>query len=203
MSILKNAPQPELIPTYDGSNQSTHPSVLQFDTPWNGYRFWMAMTPYPFNYDGLEDPSVLASNDTKTWVVPDGLTNPLTPAPKPGHNCDVELVYNKERDELWLYYVEADDIVQSWVKLMRSADGVHWTKPEIVLHDPVQKYSILSPCVQRMRMERGGCGTSILEIRGIRIKATRFAPAHRKMAFTGAQRKPVKTCRSPATRSGT
>ena len=60
MSILKNAPQPELIPTYDGSNQSTHPSVLQFDTPWNGYRFWMAMTPYPFNYDGLEDPSVLA-----------------------------------------------------------------------------------------------------------------------------------------------
>lgn len=26
MSILKNAPQPELIPTYDGSNQSTHPS---------------------------------------------------------------------------------------------------------------------------------------------------------------------------------
>lgn len=30
MSILKNAPQPELIPTYDGSNQSTHPSVLQF-----------------------------------------------------------------------------------------------------------------------------------------------------------------------------
>ena len=52
MSILKNAPQPELIPTYDGSNQSTHPSVLQFDTPWNGYRLWMAMPPYPFNYDG-------------------------------------------------------------------------------------------------------------------------------------------------------
>ena len=63
----------------------------------------------------------------------------------------MELVYNKERDELWLYYVEADDIVQSWVKLMRSADGVHWTKPEIVLHDPVQKYSILSPCIQRMQ----------------------------------------------------
>ena len=157
MSILKNAPQPELIPTYDGSNQSTHPSVLQFDTPWNGYRFWMAMTPYPFNYDGLEDPSVLASNDTKTWVVPDGLTNPLTPAPKPGHNCDVELVYNRDCNELWLYYVEADDIVQSWVKLMRSKDGVHWTKPEIVLHDPVQKYSILSPCVQRSQQLRLAC----------------------------------------------
>ena len=81
------------------------------------------MTPYPYNNDGLEDPSILVSNDAQTWIVPEGLTNPLTPAPKPGHNCDVELVYNKERDELWLYYVEADDIVQSWVKLMRSKDA--------------------------------------------------------------------------------
>ena len=151
MSILKNAVCPQHIPTYDGSDQSTHPSVLRFDAPWHGYLYWMAMTPYPYNNDGLEDPSILVSNDAQTWIVPDGLTNPLTPAPKPGHNCDVELVYNKERDELWLYYVEADDIVQSWVKLMRSADGVHWTKPEIVLHDPVQKYSILSPCIQRMQ----------------------------------------------------
>ena len=151
MSILKNAVCPQHIPTYDGSDQSTHPSVLRFDAPWHGYLYWMAMTPYPYNNDGLEDPSILASNDAQTWIVPEGLTNPLTPAPKPGHNCDVELVYNKERDELWLYYVEADDIVQSWVKLMRSADGVHWTKPEIVLHDPVQKYSILSPCIQRMQ----------------------------------------------------
>lgn len=151
VSILKNAVCPQHIPTYDGSDQSTHPSVLRFDAPWHGYLYWMAMTPYPYNNDGLEDPSILVSNDAQTWIVPDGLTNPLTPAPKPGHNCDVELVYNKERDELWLYYVEADDIVQSWVKLMRSADGVHWTKPEIVLHDPVQKYSILSPCIQRMQ----------------------------------------------------
>ena len=151
MSILKNAVCPQHIPTYDGSDQSTHPSVLRFDAPWHGYLYWMAMTPYPYNNDGLEDPSILVSNDAQTWIVPEGLTNPLTPAPKPGHNCDVELVYNKERDELWLYYVEADDIVQSWVKLMRSADGVHWTKPEIVLHDPVQKYSILSPCIQRMQ----------------------------------------------------
>ena len=150
MSMLNNAPSPEYIPTYDGSNQATHPSVLQFDAPWNGYLYWMAMTPYPYNNDGLEDPSILASNDGKTWEVPAGLTNPLVPAPKPGHNCDVELVYCRENDELWLYYVEADDVVQSWVKRMRSKDGVHWSEPETVLHDPIQKYSILSPCIQRM-----------------------------------------------------
>ena len=41
MSMLNNAPSPEYIPTYDGSNQATHPSVLQFDAPWNGYLYWM------------------------------------------------------------------------------------------------------------------------------------------------------------------
>ncbi len=147
---MKNAQNPEYIPTYDGSNQSTHPSVVKFAEPWHGYRYWMAMTPYPHNNDGFEDPSVLASTDGKTWVVPEGVTNPLTPAPQIGHNCDVELVYVKELDELRIYYVEADDVQQSWVKVMHSPDGIHWSAPKTVIHDPAQKYSILSPTFQRM-----------------------------------------------------
>lgn len=150
MSVLKNAPIQEHIPTYDGSDQATHPSVVRFDRPWNGFRWWMAMTPYPNNNDGFEDPSILASPDGRRWVMPAGVKNPLVPAPRPGHNCDVELVYVPEQDELRLYYVEADDIAQSWVKLLRSADGVHWTGPEVVIHDPARKYGILSPAIQRM-----------------------------------------------------
>lgn len=45
MTILKNAAAPEYIPTYDGSNQSTHPSVLYFADGWHGFRYWMGMTP--------------------------------------------------------------------------------------------------------------------------------------------------------------
>ncbi len=149
-TAMKNALKPELIPTYEGSNQSTHPSVLHFEKPWNGFAYWMAMTPYPWNNDGFEDPSVLASNDGKNWVTPPGVVNPLVPAPKPGHNCDVELVYEPNEDELRLYYVEADDIKQSWVKLLRSKDGSSWTGPEVVIHDPDEMYSILSPTFQRM-----------------------------------------------------
>ena len=52
VSILKNAVCPQHIPTYDGSDQSTHPSVLRFGAPWHGYLYWMAMTPYPYNNDG-------------------------------------------------------------------------------------------------------------------------------------------------------
>ena len=150
MSPLKNAPAPELIPTYDGSNQSTHPSVVRFGRPWNGFLYWMAMTPYPNYNDGFEDPSILASNNGKRWAVPAGVENPLVPAPLVGHNCDVELVYVREEDELRLYYVEADDVAQSWVKLLRSKDGAHWTGPETVIHDPARKYGILSPAIQRL-----------------------------------------------------
>ena len=44
---LANAIAPQAIPTYDGTNQPTHPSVVKFEQPWNGYLYWMAMTPYP------------------------------------------------------------------------------------------------------------------------------------------------------------
>ena len=150
MTILKNAAAPEYIPTYDGSNQSTHPSVLYFADGWHGFRYWMGMTPYPFNMDDREDPSILASNDGRTWQTPQGVTNPLTPKPEPGHNCDVELIYVPENDEMRMYYVEADDVKQSWVKLMRSSDGVHWSKPETVIHDEKWMYGILSPTIQRL-----------------------------------------------------
>lgn len=150
MTPLLNAEYPELIPTYEGTNQPTHPSVLHFPGGWHGYKYWMAMTPYPFNNGSYEDPSILASHDGRTWQVPDGVTNPLVPRPAVGHNCDVELVHDPVSNELRLYYVEADDVKQSWVKLLRSSDGVRWIGPEVVLHDPEQMYSILSPTIQRM-----------------------------------------------------
>lgn len=146
---FQNATAPEVIPTYEGSNQATHPSVIRFDEPWHGYRYWMAMTPYPNNDDGFEDPSVLASENGRDWIVPDGVVNPLAGKPEPGHNCDTELVYDPGEDELRIYYVEADDVKQSWVKLLRSKDGIHWTGPETVIHDPDAMYGILSPAIVR------------------------------------------------------
>lgn len=149
-AIIKNAEKPEYMITYDGSGQTTHPSILYFPNGWKGWEYWMAITPYPYNNDGYEDPSIYASHDGRKWEVPQGVTNPLAPKPEPGHNCDVDLVYRTELDELWMYYVEADDAAQSWVKLMRTGDGIHWSRPEIVLHDPQHMYSILSPSIERL-----------------------------------------------------
>lgn len=145
---LANAIAPQAIPTYDGTNQLTHPSVVKFEQPWNGYLYWMAMTPYPFNDGSYENPSIVASNDGENWIVPEGVSNPLAGTPSPGHNCDVDLVYVPASDELRMYYVEADDIISSRVKMMSSRDGVHWSEPQVVMQDLVRKYSILSPSIE-------------------------------------------------------
>ena len=106
------------------------------------------MTPYPFNDGSYENPSIVASNDGESWIVPEGGSNPLAGTPSPGHNCDVDLVYVPASDELRMYYVEADDIISSRVKMMSSRDGVHWSEPQVVMQDLVRKYSILSPSIE-------------------------------------------------------
>ena len=102
----KNAPVPLVTPTYDGSGQVVHPDVVYVPGGWNGYEYWMGMTPYPNSNNSYENPSVLASNDNLTWVVPPGVINPLAPTP-PGHNDDVELLL--VGGQMILYYVETNN----------------------------------------------------------------------------------------------
>ena len=145
--ILSNAVEPVNTPTYEESGQATHPSILYFEKAWHGYAYWMAMTPYPYNDETFENPSILASDDGETWEVPDGATNPLVDAPKVGHNCDVDLIYDPDLDELRMYYVEADDETGSVIYLLTSDDGATWKRPRAVFRDHSVMYGILSPTV--------------------------------------------------------
>jgi hypothetical protein len=51
------------IPTYDGSGQAVHPDIYYNANGWNGYYYWMAMTPYPNGDAAYENPSIIVSND--------------------------------------------------------------------------------------------------------------------------------------------
>lgn len=64
---------------FAGRNQPTHPNVISFDTPWHGYRYYMAYTPYPYQNGFEENPCLAASNDLIHWETPAGLYNPLRP----------------------------------------------------------------------------------------------------------------------------
>lgn len=72
---------PLSLETIEGTGQAYHPSVLFFDEPWNGYRYWMAETPYPIGTppyrDRWECPSIHVSQDGIHWTIPQGLDNPI------------------------------------------------------------------------------------------------------------------------------
>lgn len=114
--ILPNAQQPLAIPTYEGSGQVVHPSVIDFlnehgREEWSGYRYWMVLTPYPYSQDRFENPSLYASHDGFTWVVPGSVTNPLITASDTGDKgflFDPDMIYNPDSDQLWIYYRYAD-----------------------------------------------------------------------------------------------
>jgi hypothetical protein len=136
---LTNAPTYQVTPTYDGSGQGMHPDVVYFPDGWNGYRYWMAMTPFTCGDFRKENPSILASNDGSSWEVPPGLTNPIISTPSgDGYNADPDIVYNDDTNELWVYFFRCfynTNLVK--LTLMRSSDGIHWSAPEyLITWDP-------------------------------------------------------------------
>lgn len=123
------AASPLSTPTYDGSGEAVHPDVVDFLemhdlATWNGYRYWMGMTPYPAGADTYENPSILASNDGDTWEVPVGLTNPVW-APEAGFAPDPDLVYDPATGRLHLFWAGS--------RMSYSTDGVTWSEPTVVV----------------------------------------------------------------------
>jgi hypothetical protein len=150
LPALANAPTPLVIPTFDGFGQAMHPDIAYFPDKWNGYNYWMAMTPFTYSNNQSEDPSIVVSDNGLTWEVPPGLTNPLIVAPPAGHNADPAIVYNDDANELWVYFMRYWKTPnQVKLALMKSGDGVNWTEPEYLLtwnlssSDNERSYSII------------------------------------------------------------
>lgn len=122
------------IPTYDGSGDIIHVGVVDAGAGGlNGYRYWMAMTPWPNANDAYENPSIVASNDKITWVVPDGLTNPVIPVPEGGaYNSDTDLILGQD-GKLWMFYREAKAATNDTIYVVSSSDGVTWSAPTLIL----------------------------------------------------------------------
>lgn len=137
---------PLVTPTWDGYGQALHPSVVDFGGKWNGYRFWMAYTPYPRDIAGVvadvnEDPQVAASNDCLTWT-PIG-PQPIQYRPTNGYNSDVEMVYEPTTDTMHLWWRP----VQAKARLVHvySTDGCKtWSAPVTQLDG-----FGLAPCIVR------------------------------------------------------
>ena len=132
------------LPTPDGQPSVTHPSVVHVPGGWNGYEWWMAMTPWP---DGARElPNILASHDGANWIVPPGLTNPIISNAEVrtyddgdgqiyGYSADTHLLLLQD-GTMAVYFIMAHDVPvvgssngDSEVFRMTSTDGITWTDP--------------------------------------------------------------------------
>ena len=128
------------ITTYiDGDNQPTHPSVIDLKSKWNGYRYWMSYSPYPYSDGSEENPCIAVSNDMYHWMVPKGLNNPI--AFNEETACDEykdpHILYNNDTDSIEVWYLgRVDSTIKNGGKLMMfrkvSKDGINWSKYEIM-----------------------------------------------------------------------
>jgi hypothetical protein len=149
VSLPSNAKTYQRTPTYDGSGQAVHPSVIYFPKAWNGYQYWMAMTPYPSSKSRYENPSILGSNDGKTWVVPSGLTNPIDSGASIGgagtYTSDPELFYNASNDRLICYYRWCNS-TRDRLYCKCSSDGVTWSNRVLLMTGEFG--ALIAPSVQ-------------------------------------------------------
>lgn len=134
---------------YLGNKQNIHPKVLQFPESWNGFKYWMAYTPYPNGDTTAENPCVAVSNDKFSWTVPNGLVNPLDPAPPTGYNSDTHLVYRSDTNTIEIWWRHAEESTSTATIYRRtSTDGVNWTAREVLFAlNPMSSKDMLSPAV--------------------------------------------------------
>ena len=133
---------------YVGNFENIHPKVLYFKEGWNGYRYWMSYTPYPWGDTNAENPCIAVSQDGYSWTVPDGLTNPLALCPENGYNSDSHLVYDKKNDCLEIWW-RPYDITSHTENILRRVtyDGIHWSDSEEIMGRGEKDEMRLSPTV--------------------------------------------------------
>ena len=126
------------IPTYDGSGQAVHPSLLvQEDRTTGGNpivgspQFVLSFTPYTDTDDRVENPSILVSDDGLVFREEKPGLNPLVPTPEKDHNDDPDLFYSGGKYGI-LYLETMRPEMQSLI-LLESTDRIHWEKR--VIHE--------------------------------------------------------------------
>lgn len=130
----------------DHFGQAVHPAIVFIPEGWNGYQYWMAMTPYPYGGALYENPSILCSNDNVNWVEPAEDVNPIVPPPPSSppddysYNNDPELLL--VNNMLILYFNETNYDGNVYLKRMESGDGINWSSPAIILAFP---QNLMSP----------------------------------------------------------
>lgn len=131
-------------PTYDGSGEATHPSIVFAGVNgYLGYKWWLGITPYPASQDEFEDPQILVSNDGITFDYFPGCPNPLDKLSAEdiasgAHNCDIDICLVNDTMYCFWLYAPGDgaghpDHNNSILYERHTTDGVNWSVKRAIL----------------------------------------------------------------------
>jgi hypothetical protein len=128
----------------------THPSVLYFETAWNGYHYWCAITPYPNSDSQYENPHIFCSNDGIIWNEPIDIVNPIEYSPiGSGYSSDVNLMFKD--GYLYCYWrdngISIKGLNSRALLVKKSLDGVNWTPKQLVANWPTTGIDVIAPSV--------------------------------------------------------
>lgn len=145
-------------PTYDGSNQAVHPDVTFVEDGWNGYKYWMGITPYPNGNDNYENPQILVSNNGIDYKTLEGCKNPLdipVDVESGGHYSDITMCIVDDVMEVYFRYNpgkvgsnRANNSINMLYR-MESKDGINWSNKKLVLSTDTfeESYDYVSPII--------------------------------------------------------
>lgn len=151
LSYRANAEIPLYIETFaSGKNMPIHCKIVKFDSAWNGYKYWMAYTPWPDDIN--ENPSIAVSNDLLVWETPSGLTNPIVTR-NPAwtafdYYSDTDLIYNPDTGKLECWY-RWNSTSANTEKIHRktSSDGINWSAEETLRENTGSLIQMVAPSV--------------------------------------------------------
>lgn len=139
------------IPTPDATGVLVHPSVVCVDKGWNGYRYWMAMTPFNGGSSSLENPCIVASNNGTTWAVPAGVSNPIEakPAGASDYNSDTHLMLASDGYMycFWRAVMPSQVGSEERIYYRRSIDGITWADKTLIISNDASTRALVSPAV--------------------------------------------------------
>lgn len=123
-----------------------HTSVMHFPTPFGGFRWWMAYTPFDGSDTEIyENPSIAVSHDGITWQDHPTITNPIHPAPgnaPSSWNSDTNLSFIDGK--LYIF----------WRRQTGSGDYIEWRETEdgvtletTTVSSLITTYGVASPSI--------------------------------------------------------
>jgi len=128
---------PIVLDNNDSYLQGYHPKVIYFSKCFNGYKYWMAYTPYPKANQTKENPCIIVSNDLIHWKTPQGINNPLDIpiiSNDSSYNSDTHLLFNEDTQKLEIFWRYVN-LLENKVIIYRktSQNGIIWSEKEIFL----------------------------------------------------------------------